>query len=75
MRSAKSCCATLAATVGLAGAAFLACMGGAQLLVNVFISKELTELRAYSASVFRIFSVSFLIIGLQRGGIRIFHGG
>ena len=53
------------ATVGLAGAAFLACMGGAQLLVNVFISKELTGLRVYSASVFRIFSVSFLIVGFN----------
>ena len=56
---------SLAATVGLAGAAFLACMGGAQLLVNVFISKELTGLRVYSASVFRIFSVSFLIVGFN----------
>ena len=56
---------SLAATVGLAGAAFLACMGGAQLLVNVFISKELTGLRVYSASMFRIFSVSFLIVGFN----------
>ncbi|MCD7907772.1 MAG: MATE family efflux transporter, partial [Clostridium sp.] len=53
----------LCATTFLAGAAFFACMGGANLLVGVFFSRELADLRAYSAAVFRIFSSSFMSIG------------
>ncbi len=62
----------LFATTFLAGAAFFACMGGANLLVGVFISRELADLRAYSAAVFRIFSLSFLIVGFNIVGAGYF---
>ncbi len=62
----------LCATTFLAGAAFFACMGGANLLVGVFISRELADLRAYSAAVFRIFSLSFLIVGFNIVGAGYF---
>lgn len=55
----------IVASLGLAGAAFGGAMVGADLLVNIFISPELDELRRYSAAVFRIFSISFLIMGFN----------
>ncbi len=60
----------IAASVGLGVAAFAASIAGADLLVSLFISRELTGLREYSAEVFRIFSFSFLIMGIniQMGG-------
>ncbi len=60
----------MAASVGLGIGAFGASMACADLLVGLFISRELTALREYSASVFRIFSLSFLIMGvnIQMGG-------
>ena len=53
------------ASVGMAAAAFLAAMAGADMLVGVFISPSLQELRDYSAFVFRIFSISFLFMGFN----------
>lgn len=57
-------------SVGLGIAAYAASAAGADLLVSLFISRELTELREYSAGVFRIFALSFLIMGvnIQMGG-------
>lgn len=57
-------------SVGLGIAAFAASFAGADLLVGLFISRELTDLREYSVSVFRVFSLSFLIMGIniQMGG-------
>ncbi|MCC8027500.1 MAG: MATE family efflux transporter [Clostridium sp.] len=55
----------VAAIVIMAGAAFLGSWAGADGLVSVFISKDMEELRTYSASVFRIFSISFLIMGFN----------
>lgn len=57
-------------SVGLGAAAFAASVVGADFLVDLFISKDLPALREYSAGVFRIFSVSFLVMGIniQMGG-------
>ena len=55
----------LTATIGLAGVAFVSAWFGADLLVGVFVSPQLGELRAYSSHVFRIFSISFLIMGFN----------
>lgn len=57
-------------SVGLGIAAYAASVAGADLLVSLFISGELTALREYSAGVFRIFALSFLIMGvnIQMGG-------
>ena len=57
-------------SVGLGIAAYAASAAGADLLVSLFISRELTALREYSAGVFRIFALSFLIMGvnIQMGG-------
>ena len=55
----------LISCVGLAAVTFISSMLGADLLVNVFISADLAELRAYSSEVFRIFSISFLIMGFN----------
>ena len=57
-------------SVGLGILAFTAVMAGADWLVGMFISPELVVLRAMSASAFRIFSCSFLIMGIniQMGG-------
>lgn len=37
--------------------------GAADWIVSLFVSSELAELRAYSVSVFRIFSISYLFVG------------
>lgn len=51
-------------TVALASVlAVCVCYFLADKIVGIFISKELTELRAYSAQVFRIFILSFLLVG------------
>lgn len=57
-------------SLGLGVVAFLGSVAGANLLVSMFISKELTELREYTVMVFRIFSLSFLVMGInvQMGG-------
>ncbi len=57
-------------SIGLGIIAFAASIAGADLLVNLFVSRELTGLREYSAEVFRTFSFSFLIMGIniQMGG-------
>lgn len=39
------------------------CFGGTSWIVSLFVSSELTELRAYSVLVFRIFSISYLFVG------------
>lgn len=44
---------------------FAGCMLGTKWIVSLFVSPELTELRAYSIRVFRIFSISFLIAGFN----------
>lgn len=48
-----------------AAAAFALCIMGADLIASMFISADLAELRAYSASAFRIFSTSYLILGFN----------
>ena len=55
----------LSATIGLAVAAFISAWLGAGLLVGIFVSPELSELRLYSSHVFRIFSISFLVMGFN----------
>jgi len=57
--------------VAMAAAAFTGSWAGAEGLVSAFISEDMAELRVYSASVFRIFSVSFLIMGfnIMIGGV------
>lgn len=52
---------TAAAVVSVAAVA--GCMAGADRIVSLFISAEHAELRAYSARVFRIFILSFLLAG------------
>lgn len=58
------------ASLGVGVIAFIGSLVGADLLVGMFISKELVELRQYTVAVFRIFSISFLIMGIniQMGG-------
>lgn len=57
-------------SLGLGVVALIGSLAGADLLVSMFISKELAELRTYTVAVFRIFSLSFLIMGIniQMGG-------
>lgn len=52
-------CTVAAASVLAVGICYLL----ADEIVGIFISSELTELRAYSAKVFRIFILSFLLAG------------
>ena len=63
---------SLTASVGVAGIAFLSSMAGADRLVDIFISEKLEGLRQYSASVFRIFSLSFLVVGFNITGAGYF---
>ncbi len=60
----------LTASAGLGAAAFIGSWAGADLLVSMFISRELAELKDYTIAVFRVFSLSFLIAGIniQMGG-------
>lgn len=60
----------IATSVGVGIIAYAASVAGADLLVSLFISGELAALRDYSAGVFRIFALSFLIMGIniQMGG-------
>lgn len=60
----------LTASIGLGIVAFAASLVGADLLVSIFISRELAELRDYTVEVFRVFSLSFLVMGInvQMGG-------
>lgn len=51
------------AAIGAAAVLFAA--AGGSLLVNVFISADMEQLRLYSVQVFRIFSLSFLICGFN----------
>ncbi len=43
--------------------AFLVCWFGADAIVSLFLSKDAGNLREYSDQVFRIFSLSFLLVG------------
>ena len=63
---------SLTASVGVAGIAFISSMAGADWLVGIFISEKLEGLRQYSASVFRIFSLSFLVVGFNITGAGYF---
>ena len=63
---------SLTAAVGVAGIAFIGSMAGADWLVALFISEKLEGLRLYSASVFRIFSLSFLVLGFNIVGAGYF---
>lgn len=63
---------SLTASVGVAGIAFLSSMAGADRLVDIFISEKLEGLRQYSAAVFRIFSLSFLVVGFNITGAGYF---
>lgn len=54
---------SIVAAFVLSVASLLACVGGAEGIVSLFVSGELQELRTYSAHVFRIFSISYLIAG------------
>ena len=47
-------------------------MAGADWLVDIFISEKLEGLRQYSAAVFRIFSLSFLVVGFNITGAGYF---
>ena len=60
----------LRASAGLGAVAFIGSWAGADLLVSMFISRELAELKDYTIAVFRVFSLSFLIAGIniQMGG-------
>ena len=60
----------LTASAGLGAVAFIGSWAGADLLVSMFISRELAELKDYTIAVFRVFSLSFLIAGIniQMGG-------
>ncbi len=49
----------------LAALIFTGCLTGADFFVRLFISSENTSLLASSAAVFRIFSISFLIMGFN----------
>lgn len=51
------------AVITLTAAALLICMGGAPWIVSLFLSKDMEALRNYSVEVFRIFSLSYLIVG------------
>lgn len=53
----------IVATFGMSIISLVTCLGGAEWIVSLFVSKDLIELRNYSVSVFRIFSVSYLIVG------------
>ena len=55
----------LIAAAGFALAFFAFSMAGADLVVRVFVSPELQALRESSGVVFRIFSVSFLVMGFN----------
>ncbi len=53
------------ASIVISAVSFAACILGAEWIVALFVSPELTELRVYSVNVFRIFSISFLIAGFN----------
>lgn len=55
----------IVASMVIAVVAFVSCMLGTEWIVGLFVSPELTELRAYSVKVFRIFSISFLVAGFN----------
>ena len=56
---------SVVASVVLAVAAFAVCWFGADPIVSLFMKGDMPELRAYSDKVFRIFSVSFLVVGFN----------
>lgn len=53
----------VAAAAVLSAAALFVCWVGTDAIVSLFISGEMKELRQYSDQVFRIFSLSFLLVG------------
>lgn len=63
---------SVAASVAAAAAAFAAAMAGADWLAGLFISEKLESLRVYSAAVFRLFSLSFLVLGFNIVGAGYF---
>lgn len=56
---------TLISAAALGGICFAACITGADVFTGLFISPELSELRASSAKVFRIYSIAYLIMGFN----------
>lgn len=55
----------IVASMVISTVAFAVCIMGTEWIVALFVSPELTELRAYSIKVFRIFSISFLLAGFN----------
>ncbi|MBR1408226.1 MAG: MATE family efflux transporter [Clostridia bacterium] len=58
---------TLLSAMALGTIAFALSQAGAGLLVGLFIRGELEPLRSSSAACFRVFAVSFLLVGLNVG--------
>ena len=56
---------TLVSSLMMGGLMFACSMAQADLLVGFFIRPELADLRRSSAAVFRVFSVSFLLVGIN----------
>lgn len=56
---------SLLSSLALGLVAFLVSLVGADFFVSLFIRSELADLRVSSSAVFRIFSVSFLLVGLN----------
>lgn len=55
----------LAAALVISIVSFAGSWAGAERIVSLFVSPKLAELRKYSIDVFRIFSISFLIAGVN----------
>lgn len=53
----------ITAAVVISIAALAVCSMSAEGIVSLFVSKELAELRTYSVHAFRIFSISYLVVG------------
>ena len=56
---------TLVTAAALGAFMFAVCVAGADVFVGFFISSELQALRESSASVFRIYSIAFLVMGFN----------
>ena len=53
------------ASIGLGAISCVGVLVGAEWVVGLFVSPALVELRTYSAAVFRVFSLAFLVMGLN----------
>lgn len=56
---------TLVSAMALGALMFGACLAGADVFVGFFISDALAQLRADSAAVLRIYSIAFLVMGVN----------